>query len=156
MNNDMNNGFTPADRELGWDDIISSDGKEFTVLPEGDYNFTVERFERGRTGSESKHPGCNMAIVTLRVHSPQGDVFVTDNITLHTSMEWKISQFFRALGMKKRGEQLRPDWPGTGGRSGRCTLIIKPYNGKDYNKVKEYHDPEEAPAPGNGGGQYWQ
>ena len=33
---------------MGWDDQIENDGQEFIILPEGDYNFTVTEFERGR------------------------------------------------------------------------------------------------------------
>ncbi|MFD2089604.1 hypothetical protein ACFSND_31290 [Brevibacillus brevis] len=39
--------MTQMDRELGWDDEIQKDGGEFIVLPDGDYNFTVTKFERG-------------------------------------------------------------------------------------------------------------
>lgn len=35
-------------RELGWDDEISREGGEFLLLPEGDYNFVVESYERAR------------------------------------------------------------------------------------------------------------
>ena len=40
------------ERELGWDDEISNDGEEFTVLPAGDYDFEVVAFERGRHDGE--------------------------------------------------------------------------------------------------------
>lgn len=36
------------DRELQWDDTITNDGQDYITLPEGDYAFTVESFERGR------------------------------------------------------------------------------------------------------------
>ena len=35
------------EREFGWDDEIENDN-EFQILPDGDYNFTVTGFERGR------------------------------------------------------------------------------------------------------------
>ena len=34
--------------ELGWDDQIEKGGSDFIVLPEGDYDFVVTEFERGR------------------------------------------------------------------------------------------------------------
>lgn len=34
-------------RELGWDDEIEK-GADYVLLPEGEYDFTIESFERGR------------------------------------------------------------------------------------------------------------
>ena len=33
---------------MDWNDTIESDGQEFVLLEEGDYNFVVTNFERGR------------------------------------------------------------------------------------------------------------
>lgn len=37
-----------AGRELGWDDEISVESTNFTVLQPGEYEFTVTNFERSR------------------------------------------------------------------------------------------------------------
>lgn len=54
-----------SEREYGWDDEIQNDGPEYVVLPDGDYNFKVTGFERGRYEGGEKIPACNMAIITL-------------------------------------------------------------------------------------------
>ena len=36
-------------REYGWDDTIKEDSQEFEPLPEGDYNVTIEKFDRSRS-----------------------------------------------------------------------------------------------------------
>ena len=54
------------EREFGWDDEIENDN-EFQILPDGDYNFTVTGFERGRHQGSAKLPPCNKAIITLNV-----------------------------------------------------------------------------------------
>lgn len=41
------------EREFGWDDEIENDN-EFQILPDGDYNFTVTGFERGRHQGSAK------------------------------------------------------------------------------------------------------
>ena len=41
------------EREFGWDDEIENDS-EFQILPDGDYNFTVTGFERGRHQGSAK------------------------------------------------------------------------------------------------------
>ena len=33
---------------MDWNDSIEEDGQEYIILPEGDYNFRVTNFERGR------------------------------------------------------------------------------------------------------------
>lgn len=43
--NDMNNAMG---YELDWNAQIENDRPEYVTLPEGDYNFEVVSFERGR------------------------------------------------------------------------------------------------------------
>lgn len=44
-------------KELDWDDQIIKDSEEYKPLPEGDYDFTVEKFERaGLKGKGSSRP----------------------------------------------------------------------------------------------------
>ena len=44
--------------EMGWDDTIQEDGQELILLDEGDYNFIVTNFERGRFPGGQKIPAC--------------------------------------------------------------------------------------------------
>ena len=134
------------EKELGWDDEISNDDREFAVLPEGDYRFTVEKFERGRSKGSGKLPPCNMAILTLRVTSLDGSSAstVTDYLVLHSKVEWKISSFFRAVGLKKHGEPLRMEWSKVYGSSGRLKLIVEHGDNRDFNKVDKYYDPDDT------------
>ena len=52
---------------LDWDATIEDDGQEFITLEEGDYNFTVTGFDRGRFPGGPKIPACNKATVTMQV-----------------------------------------------------------------------------------------
>ena len=54
------------DRELGWEDEIVKDSS-FVELPEGDYDFTIENYERSRFDGSEKIPPCNMAIVYFNI-----------------------------------------------------------------------------------------
>ena len=40
-------------RELGWDDSITQENS-FIELPEGDYDFTINHYERGRFAGSAK------------------------------------------------------------------------------------------------------
>lgn len=131
-------------RELGWDDTIQEDAGEFIILPEGDYDFIVDDFERARHNGSEKLPACNKAILKLRIEVPEGTVIITHNIFLHQSVERMISAFFSSIGLKKKGEKVRMDWNRVTGARGRLKLGTRIYDGKTYNEVKRFYPKEEA------------
>lgn len=133
------------EREFGWDDTITKDS-EFILLPEGDYNFVVESFERGRHAGSEKMPACNKAILTLRIEVAEGTVHITHNLFLHTKTEGLLSAFFSSIGQKKKGEPLRMNWNQVPGSSGKAKIGIRSYNGNNYNEIKRFYPREEGPA----------
>ena len=116
---------------LDWDSTIEDDGTGFVLLEEGDYDFTVTGFERGRHNGSAKIPACNKAIVTLSIETPNGVAEIKENLILYKTMEWKISAFFRSLGMKKHGERLVMDWDKVLGAAGRAHIVQREYVGND-------------------------
>ena len=123
------------ERELGWDDQIENEGEEFEPLPEGDYKFTVKAVERARSKGEGKLPPCNMAKVTITVHGER-DRDIVVNFLLYSSLEWKLSQFFLSIGMKKHGEPLRMNWPGSVSCSGNCHVTVRTFKMKNGGEGK--------------------
>lgn len=118
-------------RELDWNDTIEHDST-FVVLPAGDYPFIVTGFERGRHNGSEKLSACNMAIVTLDVSDPVSGqtTTITENLPLHTKMEWKLCQFFTSVGLRKSGERLQM---GLAARHRRARLVPaehQPVDGK--------------------------
>ncbi len=144
----MNN----MERELGWDDEIQKDGGgDFVLLPAGDYNFTVTKFERARFAGSEKMPPCNQAKLEITVHSPEhGDVVVFHNLFLHSKTEGLLSNFFAGIGLKKKGEPLKMNWPAVLGRKGRLKLEIRnyTYNGepRSNNQIKNFYAYEDIPV----------
>lgn len=160
-----NNNF----QEFGWEDEINEEGREWQPLPEGDYDFTVAKIERARfNGSERMQP-CNMAKVTVTVWGAEDSIDITENLFLCNKMEWKLSQFFLSIGLKKHGEPLRMNWNAAVGKRGKCRVYIDTYTKKDgsegaSNKIKKFYAydeqvqtvqpakaPAAAPAPAAGG-----
>lgn len=136
-------------KEYGWDDEISEEGGAFTLLPEGDYDFTVSKVERARhTGSE-KVPACNMAKVTFTIWGAEDKMDITENYFLCNKFEWKLSALFLATGLKRHGEPLKMQWGAITGMKGKCRVYIDNYKKKDgsdgqSNKIKKLYAYDEA------------
>ena len=139
------------DRELQWDDTIEKESSDFILLPEGDYNFVVDSFERGRHGGSEKLPPCNKAILKLRVESDKGTALITHNLFLHTKTEGLLSAFFESIGQKKKGEKMVMNWSHVPGATGRTKVGIHTYVNKDgeerqSNDIKKFYPKENKPA----------
>ncbi len=144
--------MTEFERELGWDDEISKES-EFTLLPEGDYNFTVVKFNRGRHNGSAKLPACNKAELELSVDDGKGNTgTVYHNLFLHTKTEGMLSAFFVSIGQKKHGEPLKMNWNAVPGAKGRCKIFIDKWTndrGEEFqsNKIKKFYEPQVNSAP---------
>ena len=137
------------EKELQWDDVIEKDASEFVILPEGDYDFTVESFDRARHNGSDKLPPCNKAVLKLRIDAEQGTVYINHNLFLHTITEGMLSAFFTCIGQKKKGEPLRMDWGRVHGSTGRAKVSIRNYKNRDgedrqINEIKRFYPKESA------------
>lgn len=130
-----------------WEDEIEKDGEDtsFVILEPGDYDFEVSKYERGRyTPSESaKTPPCNQVEVTLCIQTSKGTAYIKDRFPLASTFEWKLSAFFRSIGLKKHGEKLKMEWDKAVGLKGRAKIIKVEGNkeGLYFNNVDKYFDP---------------
>ena len=137
---------------MDWDDTIENDGKEFVTLDEGDYNFTVTGFERGRFPGSAKIPPCNKAVLTLSVDTPDGIAITKLDLIMYRTLEWRISSFFRCIGQKKHGERLVMDWSKVTGSKGRARFKPRTYTDKNgderqANDVDRFYDYEDKFFP---------
>lgn len=138
-------------RELGWDEGFDKDFNEsdFIILPEGDYEFTVDDFERARHEGSAWTPPCPKAVIRLRIDTPEGAAFVNVNLYLCTkdSCRRTIYRFFESIGQVKDGEALRPNWSSTAlvGQTGKVHIVQrvdKNDSSKIYNNVKNFYPKE--------------
>lgn len=115
------------DRELDWDDEITNDGG-FVLLPEGDYPYTITKFERARYGGSSKVPPCKMAQLTVAVHGAQGDASVSYRLFLLAKFQWKIAELFVSLGLASPDdEKVRMQWDRVQGGTGLCHIAQREF-----------------------------
>lgn len=140
---------------LGWDDEIKEESS-YVLLPEGDYRFTIKKFDKGRYDGGEKIPACPKAIVTFTVYAPDGrSTDLQENFLLHNKMEWKLSEFFASVGLKKKNEPVRMAWtPELIGKSGICKIVVHNYkkDGEDrqtnrIDKLYPSYDQPSMPPP---------
>lgn len=128
-----------------WDSIIEEDSSgsgEYLVLPEGNYRFTVTGFERGHHEGSAKIPPCPKATLTLEVAASEGTAKCTRNLYVCKHMERMLSDFFRCIGQKKRGEKMKMDWSKVVGSQGIAHFKPRKYNDREYNECVYFCDPD--------------
>lgn len=146
--------MSTEEKALGWDDEISNDGTgAFEGVPPGTYPFEIVDLRRGQHQAKAggKLPNCPKAELKVRIRLPNGDqTDIGHNLFLHSRCEGMLCQFFLAIGHRKHGEPLRPDWSRVVGSQGWCKVTIRDWtnsNGdkRQSNDIKSFLDPDKAP-----------
>lgn len=139
---------------MDWDDSIENESGDFIILDEGDYNFKVTNFERGRFPGSTKLPSCPKATISVEVKTNKGIAMARFDLLLCRSLEWKLCSFFRCIGQKKHGEKLKMNWNAVLGSTGRAHFKPKEYENskgekKTVNDVERFIDYNERQMKGN-------
>lgn len=139
---------------IGWDDEIIDPGEpEFVLLTPGVYDFTITGFERGHFDGSEKMDACSMAKLTLKCSNGVQETTVFTNLFLSSAVAFKLSKFAKSIGDmpagSTTGQKFHVNWNNIIGKSGKCRIKTRVYNGKDYNEVDDFivPDPAAAPAP---------
>ena len=142
------------ERELEWDDDLEYTAGGFVDIPDGEYTFMVDHFERQKVGGDGKYAGQNMAVVFCNILSDAGEPQIRTNLILNTKFKWKLTQFFESIGMIKKDETLKMNWNETAGKRGRCKVEHKEnYNDstKTHLEITEFLPPKEEGRKWGGG-----
>ena len=139
-------------RALDWEDTIEKESVGFDLLPEGDYDFVIQKFERQRHPGSAKLPPCNKAVVYVEIDAPQGHAVIRHNLFLHTKCEGILCAFFASIGQRKHGDRQQMDWSAVTGARGRCKVGVRSWTGDDgkeheSNEVKRFLEPYANTAP---------
>lgn len=148
MSEYVNDGY-----ELGWDAEIENEGQEFVVAEDGDYSFTVTGFERARFEGSKKMPPCNQAKLSIKLDMPNGgNCVIKHNLFLHTKTEWKLCEFFTAIGQRKHGQRVSMNWNAVNGARGKCKVSKRSFVSKEgktiwTNDIDKFYEPDESDLP---------
>ena len=134
------------ERAFSWDDTYQETESEFTLLPPGDYDFTIVDFERGYFDGSEKMPACPEANLKYKVVAADGkEATIKQKLFLHSKSQWQLTNFACAIGYAKRGDgKFSIRWNELIGATGRFQLGIHKYKDNEYNQVKKFYDKEPA------------
>ena len=135
---------TYNDELLDWDSELENDGQQYVIVPPGDYTFTVTDVERANYNGSDKIPPCKMVTIKGTIDTDLGNATFQENLYLVRKQEWKLSAFFRCIGMKKHGEKLRMEWGKVPGARGKAKFKNELYKGNTYNRIDQFYDYEES------------
>lgn len=132
---------------MDWNDVIEDDGQEFVLLPEGDYNFVVTNFERGRFPGSTKIPATNKATISIQNFSEMGVPLMKFDLIFSKALTWKLSAFFRSI-FQKKVVKITMDWNKVLGTKGRAHIKQKVYTNqsgeeKNINDLDYFIDYDE-------------
>lgn len=127
---------------LDWNSEIE---ETYLDLPDGTYDFTVVELERGhyepKPDSKIKEP-CPQVKVYVEIKDPNSDqkAKVNSLLILHTRTKGLLCNFFRSIGVMKKGETLKMNW-NVIGKTGKLKLS---HNDKNYMQIEKFLSPEET------------
>lgn len=129
---------------------VVAEVKEFVLLPEGVYPFTISNVEKKfyEPKPTSKLPACPMAEITLDIDGgAHGNTKLIHRLFWHSSTMWKVSELFIGVGIAKKGESFKADPDMLIGKTGKCEIAQQSYtksNGDPgtRNELKRCLEPE--------------
>lgn len=127
---------------LDWNSEIE---ETYLDLPDGTYDYTVVDLDRGhyepKPTSKIKEP-CPQVKVFVEIKDPNGSdqvAKVNSILILHTRTKGLLCNFFRSVGLMKKGEPLKMDW-NVIGKTGKLALK---HNEKGYMQIDKFLPKEE-------------
>lgn len=153
-----------ASDSFGWDDAVeTADGGNFSLLDEGPAMFKVTEFKRGRFEGSKRMAACYQAELVLEVRDASGNVSdVRCNLPLNRRMAWKLTSFFKSVGLidpgTPSGTTVRYEWDRLVGTRGICEIEHYTWTGDDGqvrtgNSIKSFLFGDRADEAAHGFGQ---
>lgn len=119
---------------MDWNSTVEDDGRAFTILPNGDYQFEVVKFEKGYFEGSAKVDPCPRADLTLAIDYQGQTINLQTSLLLDRRFEWKIGGFFVSIGEKKKGEKLKMNWSHVLGSHGVAHVTKQTWTDRNGNE----------------------
>lgn len=135
---------------IGWGDSFNAEESSFTLLPAGEYSFTVTGFERKiYDGNSTKiQNGTPYAEIEMEFTGAEGTTKVIDRLYMVKKWQWKLTQFFTGIGQAPIiGQPFAPNWGTVVGSRGRAKLLINEYTSQKTGKENKNNQIDEYLAP---------
>jgi hypothetical protein len=109
-------------------------GQQRDILPEGLYVYTTEdaQLQNSKNGNEQ-----------IKLGQRVKDQLIFDYLVFHPNSAFRIDQYRRSYGDPVLpGELVEINPSDLIGKTGKCTVVIETWNGKQRNKIGSYLEPE--------------
>lgn len=133
---------------IGWDDSFIAEESQFTLLPAGDYPFTIVGCERKiHDGNSDKiQNGTPFVEVVVKIKGQEGETTVKERLYMVKKFSWKLTQFFTSIGQAPVvGQPFSPNWNMVVGSTGIAKVEVNTYTKdgqeKQNNRIKEFLKP---------------
>lgn len=133
-------------QQIGWDGEITEDSQFITLTP-GEYIFRVTNLERAYFNGSEKMSACPQAIVHCTIDTDAGETTIKHNLYLNKKTEWALSAFFTSIGLKRPGETIKMEWNKVVGKTGRCKVKNREYQGSTFNEIAQFLPPAVSTNP---------
>lgn len=129
--------------EMDWNSPISDEPMQ-ELLPEGDYDFMIDHFDRAWFDGSEKIKPCLKAVIYFNIAAPGGEeTQIRENFLLTQKLQWRITQLFISVGLMKEGQKnYMPEWEKLPGLTGHAKITLDPDRNnpeKKYNHIKEFY-----------------
>ena len=145
-----------TNKGFGWNDSIEQDSEDRALIPEGNYNARILWVEKGEFPGSAKLSACPKSTVTMLLDTGGVPAPITTSLLLHRRLEWKVKEFFRAVGRAKHGEPYTMNWDGLEGARLRVHVSRNTYTNRfgeeqQTNQVDRFYDYDASNFPEDAG-----
>lgn len=133
---------------IGWGDSFVAEESQFTLLPAGEYSFTIVGSERKIYDGNSDKIQNGTPFVELEVElvGTEGKTTVKERLYMVRKFSWKLTQFFTSIGQAPIvGQPFAPNWNTVIGSTGRAKVEVNSYmkegQERKNNRVTEFLKP---------------
>ncbi|MBL1228738.1 hypothetical protein IW492_05765 [Enterococcus sp. BWB1-3] len=139
---------------LDWNGGFIAEENSFTLLPAGEYQFTVVNMEKKfYDGKSDKIPnGAPYTELSLEVNAVEGKTVIKERLYMMKKFQWKLTEFFSSIGQNPViGQSFNPNWNTVIGSNGQVKLEVNTYTSqgeeRKNNRVKEFVKSTATVAP---------